>query len=66
MNANAPANPYTPAAPSAPSTSLYRVRKAWKDAASQKGAYSVLENAKKCCDQAGAGYYVFDGNGKVV
>ena len=66
MNANAPATPSTPAAPSAPSTSLYRVRKAWKDAASQKGAYSVLENAKKCCDQAGAGYYVFDGNGKVV
>lgn len=57
--------PSTPATP-APSTSLYRVRKAWTDAASQKGAYSVLENAKKCCDQAGAGYYVFDGNGKVV
>jgi hypothetical protein len=55
-------------APSQPSTPkvLYRVRKSWKDAASQKGAYSVLENAKKCCDQAGSGYYVFDGDGKVV
>ena len=56
----------TPSTPAAPSTSLYRVRKAWTDAASQKGAYSVLENAKKCCDQAGSGYYVFDGNGKIV
>jgi hypothetical protein len=57
----------TPSTPTTPSTStMYRVRKAWKDAASQKGAYTVLENAKKCCDQAGAGYYVFDGNGKVV
>lgn len=53
-------------APSTPAKTLYRVRKAWKDAASQKGAYSVLENAKKCCDEAGAGYYVFDADGKVV
>ena len=45
---------------------VYRVRKSWKDAASQKGAYSVLENAKKCCDQAGSGYYVFDEDGVVV
>lgn len=54
--------------PSQPATSkvLYRVRKSWKDAASQKGAYSVLENAKKCCDQAGSGYYVFDGDGNIV
>jgi hypothetical protein len=57
----------TPSTPTTPSTStMYRVRKAWKDAASQKGAYTVLENAKKCCDQAGAGYYVFDNDGKVV
>lgn len=66
MGADTSTAPSTPATPSTPSTSLYRVRKAWTDAASQKGAYSVLENAKKCCDQAGAGYYVFDGNGKVV
>ena len=60
--------PPTETTPSQPSTSkaLYRVRKSWKDTASQKGAYSVLENAKKCCDQAGSGYYVFDGDGKVV
>ena len=59
--------PSTPSAPTTPSTStMYRVRKSWKDAASQKGAYTVLENAKKCCDQAGAGYYVFDNDGKVV
>lgn len=59
--------PSTPSKPTTPSTStMYRVRKAWKDAASQKGAYTVLENAKKCCDQAGAGYYVFDNDGKVV
>lgn len=44
----------------------YRVRKSWNDAESQKGAYSVLENAKKCCDQAGSGYYVFNEDGKIV
>ena len=59
--------PTTPA-PSTPTEkkTLYRVRKSWSDAASQKGAYSVLENAKKCCDQAGSGYYVFDEDGKIV
>ena len=57
-----------PSTPSAPENKngLYRVRKTWKDAASQKGAYSVLENAKKCCDQAGSGYYVFDEDGDIV
>lgn len=44
----------------------YRVRKAWGDAKSQIGAYSVLENAKNACDKAGAGYFVFDSKGKVV
>ena len=42
---------------------LYRVRKSWKDAASQIGAYAVLDNAKKACK---SGYYVFDKNGNVV
>lgn len=42
---------------------LYRVRKTWKDAKSQVGAYTVLENAKKACP---AGYKVFDSKGKVV
>ena len=42
---------------------LYRVRKSWADEKSQLGAYTVLENAKKNCPD---GYYVYDGNGKVV
>ena len=54
-------------APAVPSTdkNLYRVRKSWTDAASQKGAFSVLENAKKCAD-ANPGYSVFDGKGTKV
>lgn len=44
----------------------YRVRKAWSDANSQKGAYLDLSGAKKCCDAAGAGYKVFDWNGTEV
>jgi len=44
---------------------LYRVRKTWKDSASQKGAFSILANAKNCAD-ANAGYSVFDENGKKV
>lgn len=40
----------------------YRVRKTWADAKSQKGAYKILENAKKCAD-ANPGYSVFDVNG---
>ena len=45
---------------------IYRVRKSWTDAASQVGAYSVLDNAKDACDKAGAGYEVYDSKGKVV
>lgn len=44
---------------------LYRVRKTWADAKSQKGAFKSLENAKKCA-KANPGYSVFDANGKVV
>ena len=40
----------------------YRVRKTWADAKSQKGAYKILSNAKKCAD-ANPGYSVFDNNG---
>lgn len=40
----------------------YRVRKAWSDSKSQKGAYNILSNAKKCAD-ANPGYSVFDNNG---
>lgn len=40
----------------------YRVRKTWEDSKTQKGAYKILENAKKCAD-ANPGYSVFDVNG---
>ena len=40
----------------------YRVRKTWADSKSQKGAYKILDNAKKCAD-ANPGYSVFDVNG---
>ena len=43
-------------------TQLYRVRKTWTDSKSQKGAYKILSNAKKCAD-ANPGYSVFDVNG---
>ena len=43
----------------------YRVRKSWDDAKSQKGAYKILDNAKKCADQ-NPGYKVFDADGNVV
>lgn len=42
----------------------YRVRKTWKDAKSQKGAFTSLANAKKCADKYG--YPVFNSKGKVV
>ena len=42
----------------------YRVRKSWADAKSQKGAYKILDNAKKCADQKPR-YKVFDADGKV-
>lgn len=45
---------------------MYRVRKSWTNAASQKGAFSSLANAKKCCDQAGAGYFVYNSAGVQV
>ena len=45
---------------------LYRVRKNWKDSASQKGAFSVLENAIKCAKENGADYEVYDSQGKAV
>jgi len=44
---------------------LYRVRKTWADSKSQKGAFSVLSNAKKCAD-SNKGYSVFDENGNKV
>ena len=42
---------------------LYRIRKSWGDAASQIGAYSVLDNAVAACKD---GFAVFDKDGKQV
>lgn len=42
---------------------LYRVRKSWADAASQIGAFAVLDNAIRACKE---GYKVFDKNGVIV
>lgn len=44
---------------------LYRVRKTWADAKSQKGAYSILANAKAMANK-NPGYSVFDSKGNVV
>lgn len=43
----------------------YRVRQSWADAASQLGAYTVLENAKAEADKH-LGYTVFDWDGEAV
>ena len=55
----------TPAPAPAEEKKYYRVRKSWADAASQKGAYEVLANAKKEADK-NPGYKVYDWNGKQV
>ena len=44
----------------------YRVRKTWADSKSQKGAYSIYDNAKAKADEMGSAYAVFDWNGKEV
>lgn len=44
---------------------MYRVRKSWEDAKSQKGAFKNLEYAKECADEY-EGYKVYDSSGKVV
>lgn len=44
---------------------LYRVRKSWNDAKSQKGAFKSLDNAKRCA-ASNPGYFVFDENGRIV
>lgn len=48
------------------SRALYRVRKTWANSASQIGAYTNLDNAKRACDSAGKSYYVFDECGNTV
>lgn len=55
----------TPAEPEKPKE-MYRVRKTWEDTKSQIGAYTVLENAKKACDKAGAGYEVYNSAGVAI
>lgn len=50
-------------APAPEAEQWYRVRKSWADAASQIGAYKVLENAKAACKP---GYAVFDANGREI
>lgn len=45
---------------------LYRVRKSWADATSQIGAYRFIDNAVAACDDAGAGFAVFDERGQQV
>ena len=49
----------------ASTSSLYRVRKSWSDAKSQKGAFRDFDNAKKCAN-ANEGYKVFDASGNEV
>lgn len=55
----------TTSTPAPSTTTLYRVRKTWSDSKTQKGAFKVLSNAKKCADD-NAGYSVFDEKGNVV
>ena len=43
----------------------YRVRKTWKNAGSQVGAFKTLKQAKQCADQY-AGYRVYNTSGKKV
>ncbi len=52
-------------APADKGKTLYRVRRTWEDAKTQKGAFSVFANAKKRADE-NAGYSVFDKNGNNV
>ena len=44
----------------------YKVRKGWNDEQSQIGSYTILENAKKAADLAGAGYAVYDEEGNEI
>lgn len=60
----AKAKPETPPTPQ-PAKQYYRVRKSWKDAASQLGAFLVLTNAKALVDK-NPGYSVFDETGKAI
>lgn len=45
---------------------IYRVRKSWEDVASQKGAFTELSGAQKCCDEAGPEYEVYNETGEAI
>ena len=45
---------------------MYRVRKSWNEVDTQKGAFSVLENAKACARTWGSDYHVFDNSGIMI
>lgn len=51
--------------PSTGGSTWYRVRKAWADVKSQKGAFHSLENATKCAN-INSGYKVFDDSGNQI
>ncbi len=64
-----PSQPQTPAEPTEPENkNLYRVGTGWNNnkCLGQEGAYAVLQGAITHCKQLGAGYKVFDWNGKEV
>lgn len=54
---------YLGEAPSAPATEMYRIRKSWNDSASQIGAYSNLEGARKAWEE---GYIIYNSKGEPV
>ena len=57
-----------PVIPEAPKVEkeLFRVRKSWEDTASQAGAFTDFENAKKACDKAGDEYEVYNEEGVAI
>lgn len=67
LNGSSTATPTEPAPTPEKETAatLYRVRKSWSDSKSQKGAFKILDNAKKCADE-NTGYSVFDESGKAI
>lgn len=49
-----------------PIQNLYKVRKSWDDIESQKGEFTLLEDAIDCCQSAGKGYKVFNWDGEEI
>lgn len=60
LEASKPSKPYKPS-----TDNLYRVRKSWKDAKSQIGAFANKQSAINLA-KSKFGYKVYDGNGKQV